>query len=67
MKATDLPSPGALVKGLALRQATAQAISSVESRARVTAVVPDQLVTLRAFFNAALAKLDAVEEAYFPE
>jgi N6-adenosine-specific RNA methylase IME4 len=67
MRHTDLPSPGALMKGMALRVDVAQSISFIESRARRTATVPDQLVTLRAFLAAAQAKLDAIEAEYFPE
>ena len=67
MRSTDLPSPGALVKGLALRDSVAQSLSFIESRARRTTTVPDQLVTMRAFLAAAQAKLDAIEAEYFPE
>jgi hypothetical protein len=52
---------------LALRDSVAQSLSFIESRARRTTTVPDQLVTMRAFLAAAQAKLDAIEAEYFPE
>ncbi len=65
MRTNDLPSPGSISNGLSLRTDVARAISFVESRSRKTSVVPDQLVTLRAFLDAASAKLTAIETEYF--
>ena len=66
MRHTDLPSPGALSNGLKLRLEVAQAVSYVERQASRRQAVPDQLVTLRTFLNAAVTRLTAVETAHTP-
>lgn len=61
MRPTDLPAPGALSNSLRLRHEVATAVSYVERQAKRRDAVPDQLVTLKAFLNAAVARLTAVE------
>lgn len=63
MKHTALPNLGAISNGLALRTQLAAAISYVERQAVRRAAVPDQLVSLRAFLQAGIDRLDAVEAA----
>lgn len=60
---SDLPSPGAITQSEALRKATAKALSYVQVQCGLRNVIPDQLVTLRAFFQAAVKYLDDLEEA----
>jgi hypothetical protein len=61
MRQTDLPSPGALSNSLRLRAEVAAAISSVETQVRKRSAIPDSLVTLKAFLNAAVARLTVLE------
>ena len=60
---SDLPSPGALTGAYVLRKETARALSYVQLQCKARNVLPDQLVTLRAFFRAAMSYLDELEEA----
>lgn len=63
MNLRELPSPGSLTGSHILRKETVKALSYVQVQCKSRNVLPDQLVTLREFFGAAIAYLNELEEA----